>query len=226
MHLTVRNALVLCVPCVVAELGATAVDAFTSNDWNGYLVWLVVASLLEIWARVAVVCALRDMNFARALGAALRRPALLLYVVVACAEPWLLDISFNLLSPLLFVAGSLVVFASMLALVDSVAGGVAPGRALAYWLREMCRPRRLGVNLVGALVVACLMVLVPYILSDLPLPDTALASALLAVAYGVGDALAMVFVVLWYEAAQDERYGHDIEHVLDGRPLAGRFPLA
>ena len=226
MHLTVRNAFVLCVPCVAAELGATAADALTSNDWNGYLVWLVVGSLLEIWARVAVTCALRDMNFARALVAALRRPALLLYVVVACAEPWLLDISFNLWSPPLFVAGSLVVFASMLALVDSVAGGIAPVRALAYWLREMCRPRRLGVNLVGALVVACLIVLVPYMLSELPLPDTAWASALLPVAYGVGDALAMVFVVLWYEAALDERYGRDIERVLDGRPLAGRYPLA
>ncbi|HEV2739898.1 MAG TPA: hypothetical protein VGU66_15075 [Candidatus Elarobacter sp.] len=226
VHLTVRNAFVLCVPFVVAELGATALDALTSNDWNGYLVWLVVASLLEIWARVAVVCALRDMNFARALGAALRRPALLLYVVVACAEPWLLDISFNLWSPLLFAAGSLVVFASMLALVDSVAHGVSPGRAFAYWLREMCRWRRLGVNLVGALVAGCLVVLVPDILSDLPWSDTAWASALLAVAYGVGDAFAMVFVVLWYEAALDERYGRDIEHVLDGRTPAGRYPLA
>ena len=90
----------------------------------------------------------------------------------------------------------------------------------------MCRPRRLGVNLVGALAVACVTAVVPYILSALPLPDTAWASALLAVAYGVGDALAMVFAVLWYEAALDERYGRDIEHVLDGLTRAGRYPLA
>jgi hypothetical protein len=225
VHLTVRNAFVLCVPFVLADLGGTAAGELTGDDWTGYFIWLVVATLLEIWARVAIVSAMRGTNLAGACGAAFRRPVLLVYVLVACAEPWLTDISFNVWSPPLFVAGSLIVFATMLALVDTVADGVAPGRALAYWLREMCRLRRLGINLAGALVVACVTGL-PDLLANFPLPDTAWAGALLAVAYGVADSLAMVFVVLWHEAAQDERYGRDIEHVLDGRPLAGRFPLA
>ncbi len=33
-----------------------------------------------------------------------------------------------------------------------------------------------------------------------------------------GRALAMVFVVLWYDAALDDRYGRDIEHLLDAKP--------
>lgn len=225
VHLTVRNAFVLCAPFVIADLGSTAANELTGDDWPGFFMWLIIATLLEIWARVAVVSAMRGTNLVGACGAALRRPVLLVYVLVACAEPWLTDISFDFWSPPLFVAGSLIVFATMLALVDTVADGVAPGRALLYRLREMCRLRRLGVNLAGALVVACVTGL-PDLLANFPIPDTAWAGALLAVAYGVADALAMVFVVLWHEAAQDERYGRDIERVLDGRPLADPYPLA
>jgi hypothetical protein len=218
VHVTMANALALCMPFVVSEGVSVIGYAFTTADVRGYVTWLVGASAFEIWARTAAVSVLRGERFSRALGAVLRRPVLVVYVIVACAEPWLTDFASNLISLPLFFAGSLVVFATMLALVGTVADGVAPVRALAFWLREMCRPRRLAINSTGALIVAFLMVIVPYILGGLPGTDWEPAGYLLAVPYGVGDAFAMVFVVLWHDAALDDRYGRDIEHVLDATP--------
>ena len=218
MHLTVANWFALCMPSVVYEGASTVVYALTSDTWSGYLVWLAGGSVLEIVARTAVICVLRGERLLHALVAALQRPALVVYAIVACAEPWLTDFGSNLVSLPLFFAGSLVVFATMLALVGTVADGVPPVRALAYWLREMCRPRRLAINLAGALIVAFLMVIVPYVLADLPGTDLQPVNFLLAVPGGLGDAFAMVFVVLWHDAALNDRYGRDIEQLLDAKP--------
>ena len=218
VHLTIASWFALGVPSVMYEGGSTIVSALTSDDLSGYLVWLVVASVFEVWARTTVICVLRGDRFSRALVAALRRPVLVVYVIAACAEPWLTDFQSNLVSLPLFVAGSLIVFATMLALVGTVADSVPPVRALAYWFREMCRPRRLGVNLAGALVVACLMIVVPDILAGVPGADWEPIRYAYVFYQGLGDALAMVFVVLWYDAAVDDRHGRDIEHLLDAKP--------
>ena len=218
MHVTIANWFALCLPFVICDAGSMIANALTGDDWSAYAVWLVVTSALEVWARTAVVCVMRGDRFPRALAAALRRPVLGVYVIAACAEPWLTDFASNLVSLPLFFAGSLIVFATMLALVGTVADDVPPVRALAYWLREMCRPRRIGVNLAGALVVACLTVVVPSLLAELPGANWDPVSFLFAVPYGIGDAFAMVFVVLWHDAALDERYGRDIEHLLDAKP--------
>ena len=218
VHVTIASWFAMCVPFVVYEFASTVVDTITNDDWSGYITWLIAASAVEIWARTAVICVLRGERFARSLTAALRRPALVLFVIVACAEPWLTDFGSNLAGLPLFFAGSLVVFASMLALVGSVVDDVPPMRALAFWLREMCRPRKLGINFAGALIVACLTVVVPYLLRGFPGADWAPVRFLFPVPDGLGDALAMVFVVLWYDAALDDKYGRDIEHLLDARP--------
>lgn len=218
VHVTIANWFAMCMPFVVYEFASTVIYTITNDDWSGYFTWLIAASVLEIWARTAVICVLRGERFARALTAALRRPALVVYVVVACAEPWLTDFTSNLAGLPVFFVGSLVVFATMLALVGSVVDDVPPVRALAFWLREMCRPRKLAVNFAGAIVVACLTVVVPDLLGGLPGADWAPAGFLIAVPDGLGDAFAMVFVVLWYDAALDDKYGRDIEHLLDARP--------
>jgi hypothetical protein len=218
VHVTMANAFALCAPFVVCDAGSMIADALTGDDWSGYLVWLAVTSALAVWARTAAVCMLRGERFSRALGAPLRRPALLVYAIAACAEPWLTDVQSGLVALPLFFAGSLVVFATMLALVGTVADGVPPVRSLASWLREMCRPSRLGVNFAGGLIVAFLTVIVPEILAGVPGAGWEPVSDLFAVPYGVGDAFAMVFVVLWHDAALKDRYGRDIERLLDSKP--------
>jgi hypothetical protein len=158
-------------------------------------------------------------RFARAAGTVLRRPGLAVYAIVACAEPWLSDVEAKLVALPVFVIGAPIIFASQLALVDSVAADVPAPRALARWLVDVCRPRRLGINLIGALVVGCLTAVVPTMIAELPVGDSPPVQALYAAANGIGDAFAMVFVVLWRDAALNERYGHDIERLLDARPL-------
>jgi hypothetical protein len=219
VHVTIANGLVLCVPFVVCDAASMVADTLTSDDWNGYILWLVIGSVLEIWARATVVCMLRGDRLVHALGAALRRPVLLVYALAACAEPWLTDYGPSLVGLPLFFAGSLIVFATMLALVGTVADGVPPVRSLAYWLREMCRPRRLGVNLAGALIVACLWAVAPDVIAaELPGAGSQPTSYLYALLYGIADAIAMAFVVFWHDAALDDRYGRDIEHLLDAKP--------
>jgi hypothetical protein len=217
VHLTVANWFALCMPFVVCEAGWTITYAGLGDDVREYVVWLVLASTLEIWLRAAAVCVLRGERYSRALLAALRRPVLGVYVVLACAEPWLTDFNVNLVSLPLAIAGSLFVFATMLALVSTIADDVTPIRALAYWLRELCRPRRLGVNLAGGLVVASLTIVVPDILASAPGADWEPVSYLTAIPFGIGDAVAMAFVVLWHDAVLDDRYGRDIEHLLDAK---------
>ena len=218
MHLAVANWFALCVPFIVCDAASAIADDLTNDDWTGYAVWLVIAAALAVWARIAAVRVLRGDPFRRALGAALRRPALFVYFIVACAEPWLTDFGSTLVALPLFFAGSLIVFAAMLALVASVSDDVSPARALAYWLREMCRPRRLGVNLAGALIVAFLTIVLPDLLEALPGTGWQPLRYLFAVPEGLGDAFAMTFVVLWYDAVLDDRYGRDIEQLLDAKP--------
>lgn len=218
VHLTVANWFALCLPFVFYEGGSTLVAALTSDDWTGYFEWLAAASVLEIWSRTAAICVLRGERFSHAIVAALRRPVLVVYVIAACAEPWLTDLDTAPIWLPVFVAGSLIVFATMLALAGTVADDVKPVRALAFWLRDMCRPRRLGVNLAGALVIACLTIIVPYVLAAVPGADWEPLRYVFVLAYALGDAFAMAFVVLWRDAVLDERYGRDIEHVLDARP--------
>jgi hypothetical protein len=219
VHITLANGFVMCVPFIVCEAASTVAADLTGDDWNGYFIWLGIAYAFATWARITVVRLLRGDRFARAAETVLRRPALAAYWIVACAEPWLSDIEPNIIALPVFVVGALIIFATQLALVDSVAEGVPPPRALAHWLLEMCRPRRLGINLIGALVVGCLTAVVPWMISDLPFGDSPPLQAVYAAANAIGDAFAMVFVVLWHDAALNERYGRDIEQQLDASSL-------
>ena len=220
MHLALTNWLALCLPTIAYEGLSSFVYTLTSDDWTGYVIWLVVASVIEVWARSIVICVVRGARFSSALVTALRRPVLAVFVIVSLAEPWLTDFASSLAALPLFFAGSVVIFVTMLALVGTVTDGVPPLRALAYWLREMCRPRRLGINLTGALVVACLTVVVPDILAGVPGADWTPLRYAYVLYDGLGDAFAMVFVVLWYDAALDDRYGRDIERGLDAKPAS------
>ena len=212
VHLAVSRALVLALPFVVCDGVNHLLAALTPNDWSGYMLWLGVGSLFEIWARTSAVCVLRGGTLARALGAALRRPgACVVFATVACLEPWANPFDTDLAWLATSLIASLAIFAALLALADSVSDDVPPLRALAFWLREVCRPSRLWINVVGALTVSLLMFGVPWVLDALPLPDWPVIRAVLVVPEALADTIAMVFAVLW----RDERRGHDLELLLD-----------
>ena len=178
--------------------------------------WLTAGSLSEIWARTSAVCVLRGGTLSRALGEALRRPgAFVVYAAFSCIELWADPFDADLAGVATALVASLAVFASLLALADSVSENVPALRALAFWLREMCRPSRLGINVVGALTVTLLMCGVPWVLDALPLPDWPVIRAVLLIPEALADTIAMVFALLWRDAVFDERRGHDLELLLD-----------
>jgi hypothetical protein len=223
VHLTAANLFAVCIPFLIADGASAVLAAWTGDDWPAYLTWLVGASVVEVWARTAVIVVLRGGTFASALGAALRRPALLLFAAVACGEVLIdpADSSVFGLTRALIV--SVVIFASLLALVDTVSTGVPPLRALAIWLREMLRPSRLGLNLVGAVTVAALMVGPSWALLLIPLPDTPLITALSVVPEAFADAVALVFACVWYDAVLEERQGRDLERMLERPESSSSF---
>jgi hypothetical protein len=215
VHLAVSRALVLALPFLVCDGVDRLVGALTADDGPGYMVWLIAASLSEIWARTSAVCVLRGAPISRALGAALRRPGtFVLYTAFAWIELWADPFDTDLGGIALALVVSLAVFASMLALTDTFSENVLPLRALAFWLREVCRPSRIGVNLVGALTVNLLMYGVTGVLYDLPLPHWPVVRAAFVVPEALADTIAMVFVVLWRDAFLDERRGRDLEVML------------
>ncbi len=215
VHLAVSRAFVLALPFVVCDGVDKLVGALTGYAGPGYMVWLIAASLSEIWARTSAVCVLRGAPISRALGAALRRPGtFIVYTVFAWIELWANPFDSDLAGIAVALVVSLAVFASMLALTDSVSENVPPIHALAFWLREVCRPSRLGVNLVGALAVTLLTYGVWWVLYELPLPDWPVVRAVLVIPQALVDTIAMVFVVLWRDAFLDERRGRDLEVML------------
>ena len=218
VHLAVSRAFVLVVPFVVCDGVGRLFGALGAGNGPGYLGWLVVGSLLEIWARVFAVCVLRGGTAARAFGEAWRRPwTFVVFAAFSCVEIWADPFDTDLVWLAVALVVSLAVFASVLALADSVSENVPPLRALAFWLREMCRPSRLGINAVGAVTVSVLMFGVPWLLYALPLPDWPVTSVVLVIPEALADTIAMVFAILWRDAVFDERRGRDLELMLDSR---------
>jgi hypothetical protein len=143
VHLAVSRALVLALPFVVCDGVDKLLGALTADDATGYMLWLIGGSLFEIWARTSAVCVLRGALISRALVAALRRPGtLVVYAAFSCIEVWADPFDTDLGGIAVALVVSPAVFASMLALADSVSENVPPLRALAFWLREVCRPSR------------------------------------------------------------------------------------
>lgn len=226
VHATFAARLRLCLPLIAYEAAGTAVAAVTNDDWSGYITYVFAGALLVVWARTAAIRALRGDKLSTALGAALRRPGQLVFVAVAAAEPFVDDYRDGLASLPLYVIGALVAFVGLLALVDTVSDEVAPMRALAFWLRELCRPSRVAGNLVGAFVVASLLFGVPWVLAGLPIPDSLFFDMLGAIPMGLADTIALVFAVYWRDAVLNDRYGVDMERVLDGAASRERLTRA
>lgn len=215
VHLTASNLFAVCIPFLIADGADAVLGAWTDDRLSGYLLWLIGGSLVYVWAGTVVVVVLRGGTFAQALRAALRRPALLLFVAVTCVDAAIDPSDTTVWGLTRALLASVVIFASLLALVDTMSNDISPLRALVVWLGEMVRPSRLGYNLVGAVTAGALMY-GPYWLSlSLPLPDTPLVTALWVVPEAFSDAVALVFAVVWYDAVVEERLGRDLERMLD-----------